>query len=101
MSDSKNTCYECKWRRDVVGSTHSQCRHPVLEPAFADPLVELIAITGAPFYLSKIAAAFGFYGHPHGVVNGWFAWPWNYDPTWVRGECGAFEPIVEDNDDKE
>jgi len=28
---------------------------------------------------------------PHGVKNGWFNFPWNFDPVWLEN-CDGFEP---------
>lgn len=55
-------CYNCKHRREVLGSCHSAC-------ANRDASVE---------------------GHPHGRKNGWFVWPYNYDPVWLV-VCDGFE----------
>jgi hypothetical protein len=30
-------------------------------------------------------------GHPHGVVQGWFLWPFNFDPVWLES-CNGFTP---------
>lgn len=27
-----NNCYDCKYRKDVTGSAHSECTHPAFEP---------------------------------------------------------------------
>lgn len=32
----------------------------------------------------------GIKGNPHGIVNGWFNWPYNFDPVWLDA-CGGFE----------
>ena len=64
---SKPDCYACKHRRPLLGDCHSACAAP------------------APV---DIAAA------THGVKNGWFMWPYNFDPTWLE-ECSAFQPIKE------
>jgi hypothetical protein len=29
-------------------------------------------------------------GHPHGIQNGWFNWPFNFDPVWLES-CNGFE----------
>jgi len=30
-------------------------------------------------------------GHPHGIKNGWFIWPFNFDPVWLEN-CDGFTP---------
>jgi hypothetical protein len=32
----------------------------------------------------------GVTGDKHGIRMGWFMWPLNYDPTWLRS-CNGFE----------
>jgi len=29
-------------------------------------------------------------GHPHGIKNGWFFWPVNFDPIWLEN-CDGFQ----------
>jgi len=29
-------------------------------------------------------------GNPHGIRQGWFGWPFNFDPVWLE-ECNGFE----------
>ena len=55
-------CYECKHRRSIPGNCHSQCANGE----------------------AKVV------GNPHGVMNGWFWWPINFDPTWLQN-CTGFE----------
>lgn len=33
----------------------------------------------------------GVRGSEHAIKNGWFYWPWNFDPTWLES-CNGFEP---------
>lgn len=30
--------------------------------------------------------------NPHGVKNGWFSWPFNFDPVWLES-CSGFERL--------
>jgi hypothetical protein len=55
-------CYECKHRRDLPGNCHSRC---------ANGEAEVV-------------------GNAHGVRNGWFFWPINFDPVWLQN-CTGFE----------
>ncbi len=76
-------CYNCKHRRNIPGSAHSQCvavrvgdgSFPtIFELALASRKFELIdKSTNEP--LIKL--------NPHGVENGWAMWPVNFDPVWV------------------
>ena len=58
-----NECHFCKHKRRLPGDAHSQCTNP-------DPLMT---------------------GVPHGVMSGWFFYPWNFDPIWKERLCNNFE----------
>lgn len=60
--NEKPDCYKCKHRLSIPGDCHSQC---------ANPKAEVTA-------------------NPHGVMNGWFYWPFNFDPIWLKS-CNGFE----------
>ena len=66
---SKPDCYKCKHRRSVPGSRHSACAHPGNKTDMFELNIK---------------------GHPHGIRNGWFMWPVNFDPTWLLN-CDGFE----------
>jgi hypothetical protein len=56
-------CYECAHRRENTGTCHIACAKPDA------------AMTGSP----------------HGIQNGWFMYPMNYDPVWATSPCANFE----------
>jgi len=65
-------CYKCKNRGNLAGSCHSQCNKGVkglFEGGVEMPTVQ---------------------GNEHGIKNGWFFWPFNYDPVWLQS-CNSFE----------
>lgn len=89
---TKPDCYECKHRRDVPGSAHSSCAHPAFASAHNDPLSELLAIfasVGRANPVNVANAGCKVVGHPHGIRNGWFSHPFNFDPVWLQ-ECDGF-----------
>lgn len=55
-------CYKCKWRGEVPGSAHSCCKKSGV----------------------RVAA------DSHGIRNGWFNFPSDFDPVWL-GSCDGFE----------
>jgi hypothetical protein len=57
----KPDCYKCKYRRDIQGDVHSECTNHTATTE----------------------------GDPCGKRNGWFSWPWNYDPIWLKS-CDGF-----------
>jgi hypothetical protein len=75
----KADCYQCKWRRDLSGNTHSRCCHPDL---------------GAGNITKYLDAGkrFNIKANQHGVKKGWFQWPFNYDPIWLEN-CDEFQQI--------
>lgn len=54
-----NECYTCQNRCDIPGDAHSRCLKP----------------------------DFGMTGNTHGVINGWFFYPFNFDPIWKTKDC--------------
>jgi hypothetical protein len=40
------------------------------------------------------ARELGISGDPHGVARGWFMWPANFDPVWLR-ICNGFKAKAE------
>jgi len=56
-------CYSCIHRRTIPGDEHTQCAKP-------DPNMT---------------------GNPHGIKNGWFMYPYNFDPMWKTKLCDNYE----------
>lgn len=93
MSDKPN-CYECKHRRTIPGNAHSRCEHPNI-PTFG-AMANMAALFGGgpPLKVTGMKVV----GDQHGIRMGWFMWPLNFDPTWLK-ECDGFEakekPVTE------
>lgn len=64
-------CYSCIYRRTIPGDCHTRCSNP-------DPDMT---------------------GNQHGIDNGWFAYPINFDPTWMTKECANYKSEEEERDD--
>src|SRR5688572_21156552 len=98
---SKPNCYECIHRGEVPGSAHSSCRHPATQPVHADPLMRFAGLIGkrggpqlmamAPNAADDAARRLDIRANFHGIRNGWFVWPMNFDPTWLE-QCTGFTP---------
>ena len=54
-----NECYSCEHKRTIPGDAHTRCAKPDLE------------MTGIVY----------------GIKNGWFKYPFNFDPVWKRKSC--------------
>jgi len=94
MKNTKPNCYKCKWRRDVPGSAHSACHHPANKELLEDPMANVLGIFASVGRLPPVqgrAKGLKVKGHPHGIRNGQFNYPWNFDPVWLL-ECDGFEP---------
>lgn len=77
----KADCYQCKYRGNVPGDAHSCCRFPGnnIEPlGFFDKCN------------IENAQKLNIIAERHGVENGWFFWPVNFDPVWLRN-CNGYE----------
>jgi hypothetical protein len=92
----RNNCYTCIYRGTIPGDCHSCCRHPDsgLGGDNSDPMLNLIAIFAsvgrcAPITNLNGAKKLQICGDPHGIRNGWFNWPYNFDPTWLKS-CNGF-----------
>lgn len=62
-------CHECIHRGTIPGDYHSQCSNQS----------------------AKVV------GLQHGIKNGWFDWPANFDPVWLVS-CDGFAPKGGDNE---
>ena len=67
--------------------------HPSTQAVSDDPLIELLAIFASSGRTPPMRADTGLnvQGHPTGIRNGWFNWPFNFDPTWLQS-CDGFTP---------
>jgi len=79
MSDKPN-CYECKFRGTVAGSAHSCCEYPGNKTGILDMFIQD----------SNNRQKLKIVGNKHGIRNGWFMWPVDFDPTWLEN-CEGFE----------
>jgi len=87
MTDEFN-CYQCRWRGTIPGDRHSRCLHPAIGLSSHDLIENHIA-----FFAGETAEAadkLGITGNPHGIAQGWFMWPINFDPVWLKS-CNGFE----------
>lgn len=93
MTINKPNCYNCKYRGDIPGDAHSCCRHPKCVVVLDDPIgavMQLIRGTG-------VIKGMHVVGNKHGIDNGWFQFPWNFDPIWLE-ECDGFESNKDDGE---
>ncbi len=76
----KPDCYRCKHRGSVPGDAHSCCEYPGNKTGILDM-----------FSNEDNIKKLNIKGSLHGIRNGWFMWPVNFDPVWLEN-CDGFEP---------
>lgn len=81
-------CYKCKHRRDLIGDAHSWCTHPKTVQCDNQFTALIATMTNQNI---RAARELNIEGHRHGIKNGWFIWPANFDPVWLLN-CDGFEP---------
>lgn len=94
-----NNCHTCKWRRNVPGSAHSRCGHPEVEKVSSGKDGSLLYLFASFASVERmppmmLESKLNIRGDPYGISNGWFNWPWNFDPTWLEN-CDGYEKQVE------
>lgn len=96
MTDKKKekpNCRECKYMGIIHGDAHSKCTHPSIGKI--DPMSELLGIFASVGRVSPVtheaSKKLNIKGNPHGIKNGWFNWPMNFDPLWLEN-CDGFTP---------
>jgi hypothetical protein len=72
MHNSK--CHQCAYKSNVPGNTHIQCRYNWSKSEYNPPKA-----------------------NPHGVKNGWYTFPLEFDPIWQKEDCKAFNSEVDSN----
>jgi len=77
-------CYKCKYRGNVAGDAHSCCRYPNND-------IGMLSF----FEKSNLEnmEKLNIKANSHGIRNGWFMWPVNFDPVWLEN-CDGFEQKV-------
>lgn len=63
--DMRDECYNCEHQRKIPGDSHISCVKP-------DSSMK---------------------GDRHGIRNGWFFYPFNFDPTWKTKLCKKYSPV--------
>lgn len=89
----KFDCITCIHRGRVYGSTHSTCKHPSLKSFYETPVLQLMSIFASVQRVPPINVSskqLNIKGNPRGIKNGWFNFPFNFDPIWLLN-CDGYE----------
>jgi len=102
---SKPNCYECQHIGDgFPGNAHPSCVHPEVKSCGDSASNNLMALfasvgRGLPCIDLEGAEKLGINANPHGIRNGWFNWPLDFDPVWLLA-CDGFEERSATNEQK-
>lgn len=89
------SCYTCKYKRNVPGDTHIQCKYPLMNSETSSILF-LASMANPVAFNIEVERMFGFTGDIHGLRSGWFCFPENFDTTWMQGECKKHSDLVDE-----
>ena len=79
---SELLCYKCKYRGNVPGDAHSCCCYPGND-------TNIFAILSQSNMLQAIKLEIK--ADAYGIRRGWFLWPINFDPVWLKN-CKGYTP---------
>ena len=83
----KPNCYDCKHRGTIPGDAHSCCLHPATG-CRGDLFIDLEVVFSGR--VVKAARELDVTADEHGIRSGWFTWPANFDPVWLK-TCKGYE----------
>lgn len=83
----KPNCYECQYRGDLAGDAHSCCNHPDIKK---DSNMFGAIIEALQGNFIEAIHKLNIRANAHGIKNGWFIWPANFDPVWLEN-CDGFK----------
>ena len=90
--ENKFNCWTCKYRGKVPGSAHICCNHPSVASVTDNPLLKAMGIFASVGRVSPIRVTpneLNIKGNPRGIENGWFNFPFNFDPVWLEN-CDGY-----------
>lgn len=93
MTEARPDCYQCRHRRRSQLGAHSSCAHPESGLDQSDGLGGMMSV--AKMLVGAVSPngiiELGITCRAHGLRNGWFCWPADFDPVWLL-TCKGFEP---------
>ena len=96
----KPNCYKCIYRGALPGSAHSCCKHPAVQSVAKYPLMQIIGLlgkrSGITLDINDVDDPLGVTAIDHGIQQGWFLYPVNFDPAWLLTCKGYTTEIVKE-----
>jgi hypothetical protein len=92
----KPDCYECEYYGgECPSSCHICCAHPSLKAIVDSDIGQLFKVLGKRVNIGEdetrvMNSPIKVVGNPNGIRNGWFNWPFNFDPIWLVS-CTGFK----------
>lgn len=87
-------CYTCEYRGTVLGSAHSSCNHPIFAKDETLRVVIPIAVMMHGSQVLRRMPHFELDVEEHGIVNGYFSFPVDFDPVWLNNCKGKSDVSV-------
>ncbi len=81
-------CHKCIHSKKIPGDVHLECAHPKIVD---NPLKSMIALCGVGSSMGQeLTTELNIKANSHGIKNGWFLWPINFDCAWLEN-CDGYE----------
>lgn len=80
-------CNNCKYKANIAGDSHISCKSHIFNDKNIEINLVLMALSDPEGFVIFCEKNFGFSVNIHGLVNGWFMFPINFDPSWMEGHC--------------
>jgi len=74
-----NNCHQCSFKGEIPGSAHISCNNEKAS------LLDLIDVLKGTQNISKLEITYD----PEAVKKGYFLWPIDFDPIWLK-KCQGF-----------
>ncbi|PCI28497.1 hypothetical protein COB55_03805 [Candidatus Wolfebacteria bacterium] len=78
MKNKKKSCHTCAYKGSIPGNCHIKCTLDWSKTNNKPPK-----------------------GNPHEIKNGWFMFPYNFDPIWQESECPEHSDKLDKDKQKE
>jgi len=89
---NKSKCYLCRYKGVIPGDAHICCDHPLVKDntfAALSCLISVGLVAKLGHHSGSIFEPLNIQANEHGIKEGWFNWPLNFDPVWLEN-CNGF-----------
>lgn len=86
-------CFQCRHKKSIPGDSHISCNHPNNTESFNGSFAPVLAILASVGRTQVVTAAdngLNIKASANGIRNGWFNYPYNFDPVWLEN-CDGFD----------